>query len=291
MKQPSSFKKPAAKSHVGPNLKLIRNLFIIAGLLIAIFIVWEIRHETRAKRERQNREAIERKKEARENALAEARAKAEAEARARQAELAALRRNQDTSETTGTKPPGAATAGSGNSTQGLKTTDDAPRPEFPPQIASLNTKARELVISAGRKRDDQLAANAKKLTWDLDSHLRTLPKSEQIHGVMNANRIKEQIENNRLPESILQSDEMELGRKMEEITTFAITKQKEADQAFISEAAKIQGAYIRKIGDAAKEAETAGNKPLTALLKHTVDDASDLGAWLTSLGVNHSSSN
>jgi hypothetical protein len=279
MKPPSPVHKPVVKTHVGPNLKLIRNLFIIGGLLIAIFIVWEIRRETRNKREREISEAIERKKEAREKALAEA------EAHNRQAEPATLRTNRGTVETPESTPPVEVPAETGNSNRRIKSPDNTPEPELPPEIASLNTKARDLVISAGRKRDDQLAENAKKLTWDLDAYVRSLAKSEQIHGVINVNRIKEQIENNRVPDSILQSNDVEFPRKMQDIATFAVTKQKQIDQAFISEATKIQGAYIRKVSDAVKEAETAGQKPLTALLKRTLEDATNLGAWLRSLGV------
>ena len=77
---------------------------------------------------------------------------------------------------------------------------------------------------------------------------------------------------------------------MEDITAFAVTKQKQIDQAFISEAAKIQGAYIRKVSDAVKEAETSGQKPMIALLKRTLEEATNLGAWLRSIGVDDSSS-
>jgi hypothetical protein len=289
MKPPAPIQKPAVKTNVGPNLKLIRNLFIIGGLLIAIFIVWEIRRETRIKRERQISEAIERKKEAREKALADAREKAEAEARKRQAELAALKIKRETAENTEPiSPVKVAPETTGNR---ITTPEKTPEPELPPEIASLITKGRDLVISAGRKRDEQLAENAKKLTWDLDAHVRSLSKSEQIHGINNVNRIKNLIENNRVPDSILQSDEVEFTRKMEDIATFAVTKQKQIDQAFIGEAAKIQGAYIRKLGEAIKKAEDAGQKPLAASLARRLKEASSLEAWLRSLGVDETATN
>jgi ferritin-like metal-binding protein YciE len=183
-------------------------------------------------------------------------------------------------------PPVELTEGKTHTPKPIKTDDDTPEPELPPEIASLNIKARDLVLSAGRKRDEQLAENAKKLTWDLDAYLRSLAKSEQINGVTNVNRIKNLIENNRVPNSILRSDDIEFTRKMEDITNFALRKQKDIDQAFIAEAAKIQSAYIRKLSDAAKAAESAGQKPLHALLKRTLEDTTNLGDWLRSLGVN-----
>ena len=288
MKLPTPIHKPAVKTHVGPNLKLIRNLFIIAGLLIAIFIVWEIRRETRIKRERVISEAIERKKEAREKAQAEARKKAEAEARKRQAELAEENLNRNPVEAPEYEPPVKVPAGKTNN---LKIRDKTPEPELPPEIISLNTKAKDLVMSAGRKRDEQLAENAKKLAWDLDAYLRSVSKSEQIYSVNNVNLIKSQIENNRVPDSILQSDEVQFTKRMMDITTYAVTKQKQIDQAFIAETAKIQGAYIGKISDAAKEAEAAGKKPLAASLNRTLEDATNLRAWLRSLGVDDTVAN
>lgn len=45
-------------SHVGVNWKLIRNLFIIAGLLYAISLAWDNYKNTSAKRDKENKEAI-----------------------------------------------------------------------------------------------------------------------------------------------------------------------------------------------------------------------------------------
>lgn len=283
MKRPALTPAPAVKIPTGPNWKLIRNLFIIAGLLIAIFITLEIRREAHAKRERAKQEAIERQKEAREKALADA--KALNEARKREAERAALNIRRGTVEAPETSPPVEVTENKNHTTKRVKTQDDTPEPELPPEIASLNTKARDLVLSAGRKRDEQLAENAKKLTWDLDAYLRSLPKSEQINGVTNVNRLKNAIDHSRVPDTILRSDEIEFTRKMEDITTYALRKQKEIDQGFIAAAVKIQSAYSRKLSDAAKAAESAGQKPLHALLNRTLQDAANLGDWLRSLGV------
>ncbi len=275
MKRPTSSDRPYLK------------LIIIAGLLAAVFITWK-NHDTRAKKERAIAQVIEKQKEAREEALAEAKTFKEAEARKREAERAASDINWDQVKPPEPKPPveiPADTLGKSGSPDRINSSEKTPKPEFPPEIASLNTKARDLVMSAAQKRSEQLAENARKLSWDLDLHLRTLPKSEQIDRLPQINRIKGMIENNRIPGSILQSDEIEFSKRMEEVTGFAVAKQKQIDQGFISESAKIHGAYVRKISEAAKQAEAAGQKPLSTLLARTLGDATNLGDWLRKLGV------
>jgi serine/threonine protein kinase len=49
---------PVKQTHVGINWKLIRNLFIIAGLLYAISLAWDNYKNTKARREKENREAV-----------------------------------------------------------------------------------------------------------------------------------------------------------------------------------------------------------------------------------------
>ena len=70
---PPSAKPKPLRTSSGANWKLIRNLFIIAGLLYAISIAWDWRKKKTAQRERENREAIEQyesdKKTAREEAI------------------------------------------------------------------------------------------------------------------------------------------------------------------------------------------------------------------------------
>ena len=175
MKPPSPINKPAPVARVGPNWKLIRNLFIIAGLLIAISIAWDLRHQARTKRERENSQILAKQAAAREKALAEAREKAEAERRKREAELAASIKRADPVIPPEPRPPVEIPSdSSGNSTtkKPFKIIPEIVEPDLPPEIVDLNTKARDLVAAAGRKRDEQLAANAKKLSWDLDLHLR-----------------------------------------------------------------------------------------------------------------------
>ncbi len=79
MKPPAPDKIPpnaVLKVKVGPNWKLIRNLFIIAGLLFAISIAWENLHRTRAQRDLEIRQAKAEQEEAREKAIADAKKRA-----------------------------------------------------------------------------------------------------------------------------------------------------------------------------------------------------------------------
>lgn len=292
MKPPSPINTPAPVPRVGPNWKLIRNLFIIAGLLIAISITWDLRHQARLKRERDNRRIIEKQAAAREKAMAEAREKAEAAIRKREAEMAAALKREDPAIHSEPRPPvekPSESTRNSTSNNSFKNPVKTEEPELPAEIANLNTKAKDLVAAAGRKRDEQLAANAKKLSWDLDLYLRSLPKSEQNYWMPHVNVIKNSIQNNRAPESLLQSNDFDMSKKMEELAEYAVTKQKQIDQGFLADAAKIQSAYLRKVGDAAAQAGSSGNKALAELLNRTSANAANLDSWIRTLGVDEAS--
>ncbi|MDP3851065.1 MAG: hypothetical protein Q8Q59_11215 [Luteolibacter sp.] len=80
-------RKPVTQAHVGPNWKLIRNLFIIAGLVLAILIAWENLGKAQAQRDLENRQAKAK--------LARAREKAEVDAKNHAAERANRTKPQD----------------------------------------------------------------------------------------------------------------------------------------------------------------------------------------------------
>lgn len=284
-------RKPALKPHVGPNWKLIRNLFVIAGLLFAISIAWERLHEAKAKRREEQRQAAAKQAAAYEKALAEAQALSEARRRA--LEVSAPPVNQAPLVPPQPDPPvealpepgrQAAEESSAGTPAEFAPPAAAAEPELPAEIITLNTKARELVAAADGKRSAELADNARGLTWDLDAYLRTLPKSEQEVWLPHVNRIKSAISNNRVPSSIPTSSGVELSPKMAELTRYAAEKQEKIDRGFLAESAKIHGAYLRKIRDAIARAETAGQPPLVQALTREIDGASELETWLQTLG-------
>jgi serine/threonine protein kinase len=64
---------PVKQSHVGINWKLIRNLFIIAGLLYAISLAWDNYQKTKVRREKENIAAIAKAEADRQKAIEDAR--------------------------------------------------------------------------------------------------------------------------------------------------------------------------------------------------------------------------
>ena len=72
---PSPPQRPP-RTQVGFNWKLVRNLFIIAGLLYAISFAWKNLENTRNQRDKENREALAQIQADKEKAIAEARARA-----------------------------------------------------------------------------------------------------------------------------------------------------------------------------------------------------------------------
>ncbi len=161
-----------------------------------------------------------------------------------------------------------------------KVDDKAAGPEF----ATLKKRAIELVATADRKNKEQLAENAKTLTWNLDNWLRTLPKNEQAGWRPDIETLKKAYSDGRVPPSIATSDDVNLSPKMEGFLQTAVSKQKEIDAAFLSNTGNIHRAYIAKIQEAITKAKESGKKEQSAALEHAMKSATDFESWLTSFG-------
>jgi hypothetical protein len=273
-------RKPAVKTRVGPNWKLLVHFCIIAGLLYAISIAWQNLGEAKAKREAENRQAAALKAQAYEEAKAEARRQAAARETPALPTLPEIPASDvpaqvETPQETIDRPETTAAP--------VEKSD--PGPEF----AALTSRARELVIAVERKRGAQLAENSRTLLWDLDVWLRSLPKTEQADWLPHVARIKSASSHGRVPHSIPESSGILLSRKMAEFTTAAAAKQSRIDMDFLSETGKIHRAYLAKIQEAITQAEGSGQTGTAAALGRASESAANLESWLHSLGVDFQS--
>lgn len=274
-------------------MKLLINLVIIAGLLCAIFFAWQHLEKVKTERAAELVQA-----EAKQKLAAEA---ARAEAKQRADERKALTLNQNTllslprpQEDGIVNPPRAGESHNlprhttipkpsiVNPSQPDKVDEKAAGPEF----ATLKKRAIELVASADRKNKEQLAENAKTLTWNLDNWLRTLPKNEQANWRPEIDTLKKAYSDGRVPSTIATSDEINLSTKMEEFLQSAISKQKEIDAAFLTSTGNIHRAYVAKIQQSITKANEAGQKEQSLALEHAMKSATDFESWLMSLGSN-----
>jgi hypothetical protein len=176
----------------------------------------------------------------------------------------------------------------GTATRRLENTDQKPAGNaaaVPAEYAELSARARDLLAAAVRKRDEQLATNAREVGWNLDGWLRSLPRGEQTRWIPHVNRIKNSITENRVLTSIPHSSGIELSSKMAEVTRYAAEKQARIDAAFRSEAARIRDAYSNRLRESIEAAKTAGRDADAQSLTTLLNDAADLDVWLPAMGL------
>lgn len=153
------------------------------------------------------------------------------------------------------------------------------------EISTLTTRAKDLVLAADRKRSEKLAANARKVSWDLDMYLRNLPKSDLSMWEPQVTRLKNCAVNNRVPTAIPRSTGIRLSEKMAKIAGDGAIQQGKIDEEFLVDAEKVRIAYIVKLRDALAQAERSGQRTLTQSLGEALETAANLADWLRSFDV------
>jgi len=157
--------------------------------------------------------------------------------------------------------------------------------ELPPAIVELETKAKSLVAALVTDRDKELTANAKTFSWELDSWIKTLNRSEQESWRPHVDQLKELATSERVPTRVDSDSGIELTERMARIAEFASRKQKTIDDTFLSKATKIRDAYVPRIKEAAAKALEAGQSQVAQTLESKAAAAADLESWLVSLGA------
>jgi serine/threonine protein kinase len=153
------------------------------------------------------------------------------------------------------------------------------------EISTLTGRAKELILAADRKRSEKLAANARKVSWDLDIYLRNLPKSDLSIWETHVSRLKNCAVNNRLPASIPRSSGIRLSENMAKIAEDGAIQQGKIDEEFLVDAEKVRIAYIVKLRDALAQAERSGQRTLVQSLGEALENAANLADWLRSFDV------
>lgn len=153
------------------------------------------------------------------------------------------------------------------------------------ELATLGSKARDLIAAADLKRTELLTANARRFQWDLDIIVRGLTKSDQVIWVPHVNRLKSLITNQRVPASIPEASGIKLNPKMAELARSCADKQQRADADFQTEAERIRTAYVAKVRESMAKASQSGQDSLVQAHQEILDSASNLGVWVRSLGV------
>ncbi|KAB2642983.1 MAG: protein kinase [Verrucomicrobia bacterium] len=184
------------------------------------------------------------------------------------------------------KPP--ATPGKA----GAPGNEPTPRPASPgttpvesAALASLNAKAKDLIVAADKKRAEQLAANAKAFTWELDRWLRALPDGVQATWQPQVAKFKDVVREARVPVIFPHVSGLSATPQMLKILSNHASKQEQIDSAFLTETDKLRAFYLSRIKVEIAAAELAGHGGQAAALQTAGAEASANEAWLRSFGI------
>lgn len=280
---------PKKSNHIG----VIVQLAILVGLMIATPTIWKKLQENRDRKAKQERDARSQMAEAERNAYDDEIRKAQEEARLEKArktkQLDATDRKTPATTEYGTKNNDSgkdynspeSDTGEGTGTTASGTNNDTPSPA----TDTLTAKARDLIVAADRKRSEKLAANTRKVSWDLDIYLRNLPKSDQSIWALHVARLKNSASNNRIPDAVPRSSGIQLSETMAKIARDGAAAQEKIDTDFLTETERIRTAYINRLRDSISQAEKAGLSATAESLATSLEKATDSADWLRSFGV------
>lgn len=161
-----------------------------------------------------------------------------------------------------------------------------PKPSVPAEeAAALLARAKEVATAAERKHSEALAANVKKLGWDLDAFLRNLAKSGQVQYGPSVVLIKSCADGNRLVVESLRSDEIVYSAESLKLVNYHVDKQAEIDKQFAASLATIRDAFVTKMTELKAKVQATGQVKLFEEMEEIIDSASDLDGWLESIGL------
>ncbi|QJE96620.1 protein kinase domain-containing protein [Luteolibacter luteus] len=159
---------------------------------------------------------------------------------------------------------------------------DAGAPEvpltLPPAIVELEEKAKSLLANHDKKRQADLAKNAKDFAWQIDTWFGDLSKNEQSTWKEHVGKLKERAQSGRVPEKVTG---IRLSERMAKIVEYCSQKQATIDAAFKAEAKKIRDAYVTRVNDAMSK---AANEEEKRSLESRIKLSADLDQWLKGVG-------
>jgi hypothetical protein len=168
----------------------------------------------------------------------------------------------------------------GNSTQ-RKQASTSPS-DNTSSLSSIDGQAKQIILNAILKRDQQRKENADKMAWDLNALYRSFPSHLQSAW---EKRIQELIQLAReasLPDTIMAENE-NTHKDIRKITHYAISKQKTIDRDFTIATDKIRIAYGKKIKSMLPLAKE--NPSETQELESRMEAAAEADSWFAFLEI------
>ncbi|MCU0748818.1 MAG: protein kinase [Akkermansiaceae bacterium] len=154
-----------------------------------------------------------------------------------------------------------------------------------PELDTLTKRAKDLLLVADRKRAEQLATNAKTFTWDLDTWVKGLPRSENLTWSPHVSMLKASVSKNRVPAAVPLSSGIKLSSNMAKIAENCAAKQDRIDAEFVTEADRIRTFYTGKVREMLAQAVQGGKGANAKILGEALDTAGNTADWVRSLGL------
>jgi len=150
------------------------------------------------------------------------------------------------------------------------------------ELVELRARARQVVEQAMRERNEKLAANAKAFAWDLDFSLRGLTHRDRDFWLPHVESLKRMVRNERVPapEDVKGQASIQLSEPMAKVCGFYHQKQREIDAEHQAKMLQLRDAYVVRLRN---EAAAAGGGGLTGRWREAERDAADLETWAASL--------
>ncbi len=152
------------------------------------------------------------------------------------------------------------------------------------EVAGLLAKAGELIAAAERTRNEALAANIKKLKWDLDAFVKGQNSSGQAQWGPQVKRLKNCVEDDRLMREEALSKGIRFSAEMAKIAEYAVRKQGEIDAKFNATAGTIRDSFIAKMAAIQEGATESGQIKVAKTASEAIGSAQDLEAWIENIG-------
>jgi serine/threonine protein kinase len=171
----------------------------------------------------------------------------------------------------------------------IEWSEDAKAGSVPPvasgdDVSALLERAKEVIVAAEKKRSEDLEANVKKFSWDLDAFVRGLNKSGQQQWSPEVERLKRCTKDDRfLPEEVRLQD-IVVSNEMLKIAEYAARKQIEIDAKFAETIKAVRDSFVVKLTAIRDEALKSGQIKVAEDTREIIESAADLDEWVGSFG-------
>ncbi len=149
----------------------------------------------------------------------------------------------------------------------------------------LISKAKDLVLNTEKKRNDLLAINSKKMTWDLNALLKGMNSGGRAHWGPEVDDLKSLLRNDRLDTRDIRRQDVRVSPEMAKIVNYAVKKQHEADKGFIKAVEVIRDAYVEKMQGIQEKALSVGQMRAGERAETMIKNAEDAEGWARDFGV------